>query len=141
MARASNTYFHLNKVIVYDFTSFRRYWMYLGTQPWGTRTLFIKRDHCFFFLFLVEWGRGDSVSLGTDPPVANHNPATFSVPQILKSAISPLPGRQKGLIIPTYYVSLIKNLYWLQNSLQTLLSSKLRYSCDLTEPKCHKTKH
>ena len=49
MARASNTsYFHLNKVIIYDFTSFRRYWMYLGTQPWGTRTLFIKRDHCFF---------------------------------------------------------------------------------------------
>ena len=44
------------------------------------------------------------------------------------------PGRQKALIIPICYTC-----YWFQNSLQTPLNPYLRYSSDLTDPKCHKS--
>ena len=51
--------------------------------------------------------RDHSVSLGTDPPLANHNPAIFSVPptppppQGTEKLNKSPPGRQKALIIPT----------------------------------------
>ena len=40
----------------------------------------------------------NSVSLGTDPPLSNHNPVIFSIPPGTEKHISP-PGKQKILII------------------------------------------
>ena len=40
--------------------------------------------------------------LGTDPPLANHNPAIFSALQLLKNLISP-SARQKSFLIPMCY--------------------------------------
>ena len=58
-----------------------------------------------------------SVSLGPYPPLANHNPVIFSVPQALKNFVIP-PRQTKS---PDN--SNILHLYWFTNSLQTRLNS------------------
>ena len=71
-------------------------------------------------------------------PVANHNSAIFSVPQVLKSLTSSPLRQTRSLIIPTCFPCLALLLISEQPTDTSKFLVKLLDV--LTELKCHKTK-
>ena len=86
-----------------------------------------------FFLLLYLFSAWELIS------PSKLQPSIFSVHPGTEKPNKTPHSRQKALIIPVCCTSLKQHLH--KNSLQTLNKSCLRYSSDLTEPKCHKTKH